>query len=429
MLNLYKPTLTRATFFLEKIQEYLMYLLPITLISGSFLSDFSISVIAICFLFIICIEREWKYIKNKFFIIFILWTLYLITRSILSENPYLSLESSLFYWRFGLFSLSVWYLLDNIKNFKRNFFFITLIVFLFLSLDAFIQFVTGVNLIGNTYYTIDGQRVSGLFGDEAILGNFTSRILPVLVALFFSFNKNYKIYSFMSVFFIFLSGGMILISGERTAFLYFTFFVFIIFFLLNRYRFEKLLILLVSTTILTILLTSDNSIKQRFFLNTIIESQISQGIALENIIPKTYEPIYFSSYKIFMNNPLIGIGTKMYRDSCSKEEYFVDNGCSTHPHNTYLQLLAETGIIGTLPVMIIFIIITYLYIKHLIYYFIKGKVLLKNELIILMSSIFISTFPFLPSLNFFHNWYSILTFLPVGFLLHLLSIEKSNKLS
>ena len=118
MLSVYKPILTRTTFFFKKIQEYLMYLLPITLISGSFLSDLSISVIAICFLFIICIEREWKYVKNKFFIIFILWTLYLITRSILSENPYLSLESSLFYWRFGLFSLSVWYLLDNIKNFE-----------------------------------------------------------------------------------------------------------------------------------------------------------------------------------------------------------------------------------------------------------------------------------------------------------------------
>ena len=49
MLSVYKPILTSTTFFLKKIQEYLMYLLPITLISGSFLSDLSISVIAICF--------------------------------------------------------------------------------------------------------------------------------------------------------------------------------------------------------------------------------------------------------------------------------------------------------------------------------------------------------------------------------------------
>ena len=428
MLKIFKPTSIRYFAFLEKTQEYLMYLLPITLISGSFLPDLSISIISICFLFTIFIKHEWKYVKNKFFIIFIIWTFYLIIRSVLTENPNLSLQSSLFYWRFGIFSLAVWYLLDNIKNFKRNFFFITLIVFLFMSLDGFIQFVTGVNLIGNTYYSIDGQRISGLFGDEAILGNFTSRILPVLIALFFSFSKNYKIYSFMSVLFIFLSGSLILISGERTAFLYFSIFVFIIFLLLNKYRIEKLLIILVSIIFLTILFTSNSSIKQRFFLNTIIETQVSQGITLQNIIPKTYEPIYLSSYKIFLDNPYFGIGTKMYRYSCSKEEYFVENGCSTHPHNTYLQLLAETGIIGIMPVITIFIVLLFLYMKHLIIYLINRKSLLKNEEIILMSSIFISTFPFLPSLNFFHNWYSILTFLPVGFLLHLISIKKSNKL-
>ena len=145
------------------------------------------------------------------------------------------------------------------------------------------------------------------------------------------------------------------------------------------------------------------------------------------VIPKTYEPIYLSSYKIFLDNLYFGIGTKMYRYSCSKKEYFVENGCSTHPHNTYLQLLAETGIIGLIPVITIFTVLLFLYMKHLIIYLINRKPLLKNEEIILMSSIFISTFPFLPSLNFFHNWYSILTFLPVGFLLHLISTKKLNK--
>ena len=57
MLKIFKPTSIRYFAFLEKTQEYLMYLLPITLISGSFLPDLSISIISICFLFIIFIKH------------------------------------------------------------------------------------------------------------------------------------------------------------------------------------------------------------------------------------------------------------------------------------------------------------------------------------------------------------------------------------
>ncbi len=424
MLKNYKSIQVKSILPLEKIIEYLMYLLPITLVSGSFLSDLSVSLIAIFFLLIACFSNQMKYFKNNFFLIFMLWSLYLIIGSIFSENPFLSLESSLFFWRFGLFSLAVWYLLDNIIYFKRNFFFVLLITFVFLTLDSFLQFVTGFNLIGYTYYTVDGQRISGMFGDEAILGNFISRMLPILIALFLSFNKNFRIYSFASALLILLSGALILISGERTAFIYFLIFLFLVMFLANNYKYEKLFIFLISIVICTILFTSNNSIKQRMILNTMVELNIEKGISLNNIVPKNYIPIYESALKIFFDKPYTGVGTKMFRDICSKKKYFVNNGCSTHPHNTYLQMLAETGVIGIIPVLSLFLYLTFLYIKHIVYFLLKSKIFLHNEKILMMSSIFITTFPFLPSLNFFHNWYSIITFLPVGFLLHMINKEK-----
>ena len=45
----------------------------------------------------------------------------------------------------------------------------------------------------------------------------------------------------------------------------------------------------------------------------------------------------------------------MFRIVCSNKKYFsivdekhaIRTGCSNHPHSTYLQLLSETGLIGT----------------------------------------------------------------------------------
>ncbi len=401
------------------IQKYLIYFLPITLVTGSFLPDLSISLVAILFLITIIIEKNWKYLLNYFSIIFFIWCFYLIIRSIFSDNPILSLESSLFYWRFGLFSLALWYLLDHIKNFKSNIFFVFLIIFLFLFIDGFIQFVTGYNLIGNAYYTVDGQRISSMFGDESILGNYISRILPILIALFLSFKKNFRVYSLASVFCVLIGGALILISGERTAFLYYTIFVFILVFLLANWRYEKIILISILSLLCLFLLITENSIKQRIILNTLVEMNWEKENLDINIVPDNYMPIYHTSFKIIKQNPIFGIGTKMYREKCNNSKYFVENGCSTHPHNTYLQLIAETGFIGFIPIFSIFLFICWLFILHLKMLFMKKKALFNNERIVFLSALFIYFFPFVPSLNFFHNWYSIITFIPIGFCLHL----------
>ena len=98
-----------------QFSSYLLYFLPLTLLTGPFLPDLIISIVGLIFLFLSIRDKEWIYYNNIYTKLFAFYT-YLVLRSLLSVNIPLSLEASLFYFRFGLFSLAV-YLINNNSEF------------------------------------------------------------------------------------------------------------------------------------------------------------------------------------------------------------------------------------------------------------------------------------------------------------------------
>lgn len=115
----------------------------------------------------------------------------------------------------------------------------------------------------------------------------------------------------------------------------------------------------------------------------------------------------------------------MFRYLCSDEKYNVGKwSCTTHPHNTHIQLLSETGLIGYSIVFFILILISYLFLILFIKKNIKLSINITDYQICHLSSFLITLFPFIPSGNFFNNWLSIVYFLPVGFYLHAIKDSK-----
>ena len=92
---------------LDKISLLLLYFIPVALITGPFLPDLSLSIIAIIFLYKIFKSKDWEKLNNKYFVALSIICIYLIITSLFSENILLSLKPTLFYFRFGIFALLV----------------------------------------------------------------------------------------------------------------------------------------------------------------------------------------------------------------------------------------------------------------------------------------------------------------------------------
>ena len=85
--------------------------------------------------------------------------------------------------------------------------------------------------------------------------------------------------------------------------------------------------------------------------------------------------------------------------------------CSTHPHNIFMQLLSETGLVG---IFFYFFGLLFVILKILKFYKKKINSENKNTFLIASSTIIMIFFPLVPSGNFFNNWMSIVSYYYIG---------------
>jgi len=407
---------------LINFQELLVYLLPIALLSGNFIPDLVIVILGIIFLINVDYRNERKYFYNYFFIFFIFFWIILIISSLQSEIPIYSLKTSLPYIRFAFFTLSVWYLIDNRANFINNFTLILIATFILVIIDGYLQFFYGKSIFG---YQYEGNRLLSLFSGKKIIGSYLSRLYPLMIALsLFVFFKNKKITYLLLILFISID-VLIFLSGERTAF--FNLILSTVFFILliSFSKKIRLFSVLISFIIIIFISVTDNSVKNRMINHTLDQINITgnKGDSLY-LFSEEHQNYYMASLKMFYSNPLLGIGPKMYRHTCMDEDYHsvtkelpIVSSCNTHPHGTFFQLIAEVGIIGIAPYILAIFSISYIFIKQFFEMLFRRRVSLSNYEICLLITITISLWPIIPSMQVFHNWISIIYFLPVGFLL------------
>jgi O-antigen ligase len=404
-----------------KFTSLLIVLMPLFLISGPFLSDLSVIIISIVFLYYSLKTRNMQYFKSNFFLLFLIFFLYILFNSIILNPSLYSFVKSLTYIRFGLFALAVWFFVDLNQKILDKIFYVFCFCFTVLVLDGFYQYFNGYNILG--YKAHGGIRLSSFFGDEYILGSYLSRFFPIMFGLMISrFYTNKYIILLISFLFV-LTESVIFLSGERAAFILLNLSgIYLIFMIRGKFKFIRFSTMVLSFLVLIFITSVNDNAKKRMIDQTLNQLQTKDNQIIS--LSKEHESIFKTSYSIFLDNKIFGSGIGKFKKLCGDYRYYIDkNSCSTHSHNTYLQLLAELGFVGFILIFGIFIFFIYTSIKHIF-----TKINYNNFQICIISAFLITLWPFTPTGNFFSNWLSIVYFYPIGlFLWSLKNNSAANK--
>ena len=431
-------------FHTERFFSYIFLLVPLFLITGPAVPDIVIttSVIFSIFYFIFLKKNE-EILKINFFIISIIFWVSLLLISFFSYNKVNSFQDSAIFIRFLLIPFSAYLIF-----FKSNKIFIQLLILIlllvvFVCIDTLFQFFNyssefgfGRDLMGfrSNWY----GRLTGPFGDELIPGSYISKF-GLIGFTYLIINKKFRSNSLVHSTYLSLIFVVSYITGERMAFATYAMGLFFLFIFLKDYRktiFFSIFLGLFSLFIIIKLHPFYNDFKviesteyhqglkiQKTYkcqnnteevCSKIIEVQPSFFKILRNFNTSAYGEIYLLAYKMFINNPITGIGINNFKYICETNNFYnnlmINYDCASHPHNIYIQWLSEGGLL----VFFIFV----LYLLFLITFIIKNEGEKRFKIISLIV-ILIMFWPIMSTGSLIKNWYGIITFFIIGILMRL----------
>lgn len=416
---------------LNKIIFFLLYAFILLYPTGPFISDVIISIIGLSIILSLNNKKVFiKLLNEKFIFIILIFYLSINVSSLFSDYSNISFPRSFVFLRWILFIIFAYLSFKAIQINKINYSIVFIIIFCIL--DCFYQYYFSFDLFGfptlssSPAVNSDYRLLTGPFGNEPIVSSFIVKLLfPTIY--FFILSKNFYIKKYISVIFFvifFLSFFIILISGQRVSLIYLIIGL-LLFLLINikyffnyniiKKKYLKYFILVILSFIILSIFTFYKLSNNSQYSNRMIDG-FKNEFNHYYIGDSHYAKLHKISFQIFKENIFFGIGLKSFRFKCLEENNSLENInlkliCSTHPHNYYIEILTETGIIG-LSLFLIFLIL--IITKYLSF---KKNYLSPNHADGFFISFFICIFPIVPTGSFFSNYNSSLFWFILSLLL------------
>ncbi len=438
-----------------KILQFLIYLFPVSFILGNFIINLFVFLITLLGIFYYK-ENLFKWFDKKFlkflsffFLIILISSYY--NHFLVQENK--DVIKSILYLRYFFLVLVIRTLVVNSEINLNTFLKFCLLISFLISFDIIFQFFFGKNLLGYEAVKISDtiKYFTGVFKDELSPGGFILMFSTLGVFSLFEIIKIKKrkyiyliIFAFLVIFFLI---SLILAGGRMPVIL---FLLFLIGLALIYKKKEKIYFLFLTTLVICslslVIFKSDSLIKRAGSFHAGIPNPMTiyaelkkehpklkkyenSGLQFHNIEEVKNKPsyvnllphhtghltMYITSLDLFFDRPLIGGGIKSFRNFCSTKIHLPNRICQSHPHNYFLEILNDTGIIGFLLFMYIALYLLY---NNYVDYNYRSKTLFYSSnwiYLAIILSVFIIFFPIKSTGSFFSTFNSAFIFLILGF--------------
>lgn len=400
----------------------LILLLPVALIIGRAAGDIVLSLTAVLFLISALKNKEWARFGQKWFIAGLCTWAYFMCSALFAEDVGVALGRAAPWIRFLVFALAIQTTFQKHSGLLKYFIVALSGVLGFVMFDALNQYFTGTGIFG---HKMNGVRLTAPFNDM-IVGIYLSALSPPLsaLALHVLFQKQ-PVYSgeiirrkLLAAVFLILTCATILFSGERMALALHMFGLGImgIFYIRNWYIVGGAALLGLGSA--GALFMAYKPLFNRYFEQTVAEVQKGQD--------SIFYLMYSSALRMFIDHPVFGIGLKNYRvlkgDYLEGSPQMVEHAMlvATHPHNYYLEFLAETGLVGTALILSIMVFWARSLWANAFW---KQSPVLFGAFI----AVFLKLWPLATTGSFFSNWNASIFWFLFGLSLIAVSVPQKHK--
>lgn len=363
-------------------------------------ADLWLTLLSLSFLVRCYITKEWNWAKQWWFKITIIFWLYCLLSAFFS--PYLlnSLTESFFWIRFPLYAAAAQVWLGRQYEVR---------VLMFTSIFAsmiIMCIILGLEIVIDPKYD---YRLTWPYGDH-MPGSYLSKIsLQVYCVILVIFFNRIHLKNFFLGMIAFLSLSIIFLTGERMNFIIRLGAGILSLFCWN-YKIKKVFYFVSLVCLLTMMLFIIHPPMTKIYQTFVNKIPI---LNIEKSNP--YWESWRGGLQQGIENPMIGLGVASHRKHCSSmissnlEWLPGKNICINHPHNFYIQLFAETGLVGLiLGTLMIFFILKSTYNSRI-----------NNPTCPIHSTAFIVPlllfFPIQQTGNFFGQWGNLFIWFSIGY--------------
>lgn len=328
--------------YLDRAAVFFTAILPLLIFAGQAPADIAASLIAILFLVRSAITKDWSWARTRWVqLLLILWA-YLVARNALLLPETGSLVRAAVWVRYPLFAAALFHWVLRDERARRWLTWTLSATIAALALDTLWQYHFGTDWFGREAVVSEGEtRLTGPYGAPRVGVTILWLMFPAALWLMCHSLIRWRIAGLLLAM---ASAVAVFASGERMALLLMAMGFALCFLLQPRARAFIFAGGLAVAFAASAMIHLNPAIGARQIGETMRETK---GFA-----DSAYGRTWISALEVGKAHPLLGVGTKQFRVECEKpaygptDEHSLHLRCPMHPHNMYLEWLAEAGLIG-----------------------------------------------------------------------------------